>query len=1539
MPKGVSVGKGAFQSCTKLTSVTLPDNAVEIGESWFQSCSALTQIELPTTVTKIGKNAFNGSGLTSITLHEGITTISAGAFQSTKFTTITIPASVTYIEGGAFQSAKIQSITFTPGTKTLALGGAADTAGVFQSSALAGTVTLPDRVSTLGARAFYGCSALTGIDLANVKVINGYTFYGTKLAAIDLTGVTSIGTYAFYNAKLTTVTIPSTVASISSYAFASSSAANATLTGLTIQEGVKTIGTYAFNYSAKLKTVTIPTSVTKIDSYAFRYCSQLTNISFTAGGTQPLTIATNAFANTSFVTITFPARLSVLGTTASSYGYTYYNTEAVFTSNSKLTDVHVAADPAVTEPTFSSYEGIIYRNYDAVSEQYAQYATLLYCPRYKVGEAKVHSATTLVETKAFYTVNKLTKITFESRPETDDTWNVPSLVIGRDTNNTSAYNNTATITSSTITQIVFPAHLKRVTARALSLTKTAAVTLTFNENSLFEVGGYMMANSAGLKAVENLRLSAAERNIFQGCSNLQSVTFAPGSTLEKIPQQMFRSCTKLTAIEIPASVVEIEQVAFDGCSGLTSLTFEKGCQLETVRPRSFQTCRSLTSIVLPDSLRWIDDSAFSGCSGVVTFTMSPQLTDGLDMAGNSLFASMTSLEKIIVPASNPYLKDINGILFDKNETILHAYPKACKSPLVLPSTLLIIETAALSGYQGSELNLPNNLEEIRSGAFQNMDNLTSVTIPATVKKIGSSAFGNCDKLATVFFMPGSRLEEIGGSAFAGTAITEISVPDNVNVMGSSVFASCYSLTKVILPAALTEIPVGIFRDCGNLKEVVIQDRVTLIDQVAFANSGIEEITLPDSLLTIGRDAFQTCLKLTTVNISENSRLDKIEDKAFYALPKLANISFGKKLTTIGNNVFEGCTALVTVTLPNSVTTLGTKVFYNCSALTNLTLSASLTAIPANTFENCGKIESVTIGAAVTEIGAAAFKNCASLATVIFDPACAITAIGTEVFYGTTALSAIALPTTVISIGESAFRNSGIATLSLPTGLTQLASNAFRGCVNLAEVSIPNGLAEIGAYAFAECTDMTTLNLYGGLEQIGDFAFSGCTALQSVTIPSTVERFGANPFMNCVALTNFTMDENPNFTMHEGVLYNKTMYTLLFYPAGLTAETFEFPEDTHEIAGGAFAASKLQSIVIPERITVIPDSAFENSALLTSVTLNEAVTSIGNSAFKGCVSLNNVVIPASVTSIGDYAFAGCAALTNDGFVMRNTAAELGTHLFEGCVSLTDVLPLGTFTDYMYAGTGIVNLTIPENYSLIKDEKTRQPFEGVFANCTKLQSVTFSGKVADNTVLGNAFFAGCTALTEITIPAGVYALGGIASQGFQSDALGVFANCVNLVTVNLPENFYGFGDGCFENCVKLANINLNINPDMGVRVGDRAFKNCVAFTNMNFVASAAYMGDEAFMNCTGLVGEIRFVVTAVERMGARVFAGCMGITALNFMDCRKGFMAGESDPNAFAGMDTENLKIYAYSDEGYEGMNRSGIFDILVRENVFIEGGKK
>lgn len=1540
MPKGVAVGTGVFQGCTKLTSVTLPDGLVTVGESWFQGCSALTQIELPTTVTKIGKNAFNGSGLTSITLHEGITTISAGAFQSAKFTTITIPASVTYIEGGAFQSAKIQSITFTPGTKTLALGGAADTAGVFQSSALAGTVTLPDRVSTLGARAFYGCSNLTGIDLANVKAINGYTFYGTKLAAIDLTGVTSIGTYAFYNAKLTTVTIPSTVASISSYAFASSSAANATLTGLTIQEGVKTIGTYAFNYSAKLKTVTIPTSVTKIDSYAFRYCSQLTNISFTAGGTQPLTIATNAFANTSFVTITFPARLSVLGTTASSYGYTYYNTEAVFANNKVLTDVDVAVDPAVTEPTFSSYEGIIYRNYDAVSEQYAQYATLLYCPRNKVGEAKVHSATTLVETKAFYTVNQLTKITFESRPETDDTWNVPSLVIGHDTSNTSQYSNTATITSSTITQIVFPAHLKRVTARALSLTKTAAVTLTFNENSLFEVGGYMMANSKGLKAVENLRLSAAERNIFQGCSNLQSVTFAPGSTIEKFPQQMFRSCSSLTAIEIPASVEEIEQVAFDGCSGLQSLTFEEGCRLETIRYAAFQSCRSLTSIVLPDSLRWIDNGAFQGCSGVVTFTMSPLLTDGLDMAGNSLFMSMTSLEKIIVPASNPYLKDINGILFDKNETILHAYPKACKSELVLPSTLLIIATSALSGYQGDELILPNNLEEIGNNAFTNMDNLKSITIPATVKKIGSSAFGSCDKLASVIFMPGSQLEEIGGSAFAGTAITEIILPDNVNVMGDSVLARCYSLTKVILPAALTEIPVSTFRDCGSLKEVVIQNRVTLIDKVAFANSGIEEITLPDSLLTIEANAFEECLKLTTVNVSENARLNEIKERAFYALPKLTTIGFGKKLTTIGNNVFEGCTALADVTLPNSVTTLGTKVFYNCSALTNLTLSASLTAIPANTFENCGKIESVTIGAAVTEIGEAAFKNCASLATVTFDPTCAITAIGTEVFYGTTALSAIALPTTVISIGESAFRNSGIATLSLPTGLTSLAANAFRGCVNLAEVSIPNGLAEIGAYAFAECTGMTTLNLYGGLEQIGDFAFSGCTALQSVVIPSTVERFGANPFMNCMALTGFTMDENPNFTMHEGVLYNKTMYTLLFYPAGLTAETFEFPEDTHEIAGGAFAASKLQSIVIPERITVIPDSAFENSALLQSVTMSNAVTSIGSSAFKGCASLNNVEIPTSVRKIGDYAFAGCAALTNDGFVMKNTGAELGSHLFEGCASLTDILPLGVFTDYMYAGTGIVNLTIPEGYSFIKDEKTLASFEGVFANCTKLQSVTFPEKVADRSGLGNAFFANCTALTEITLPAGMIGIGSIASQGQYSDAPGVFANCVNLVTVNLPDGFYGFGDGCFENCVKLTTLNGNFNPD-ATRVGARAFKNCVSFTDTAFVGVLSDMGDEAFMNCTGLSGEIVFTGTMVNRLGARVFAGCTGITALNFMNCRKGINANEFDPQAFVGMDVANVKVYVVDNEGrgYEGLNKTGLFDVLVRENVIIEGGKK
>ena len=126
---------------------------------------------------------------------------------------------------------------------------------------------------------------------------------------------------------------------------------------------------------------------------------------------------------------------------------------------------------------------------------------------------------------------------------------------------------------------------------------------------------------------------------------------------------------------------------------------------------------------------------------------------------------------------------------------------------------------------------------------------------------------------------------------------------------------------------------------------------------------------------------------------------------------------------------------------------------------------------------------------------------------------------------------------------------------------------------------------IGDEAFYDCDKLTKADLSFGLEYLGSLAFAFCEQLKTAYIPATVTNIPGNPFTGCAGVTSFQLDvDNSEYVMENGVLYDKTMYTVLYYPASLTAETFLFPDTVHEIAEGAFGGANLKYMEIPNRIT-------------------------------------------------------------------------------------------------------------------------------------------------------------------------------------------------------------------------------------------------------------------------------------------------------------------------------------------------------------------
>ena len=227
--KVTSIGDKAFEDCSFLTSVNIPNTVTNIGEYAFQGCSALTSINIPSSVTSIGYNAFSGcSALTSINIPNSVTSIGSNAFEG------------------------CSSLT---------------------------SINIPNSVTSIGFRMFYRCSSLTSINIpSSVTTIESYAFEGCRsLTSINIpSSVTSIESYAFsYCSALTSINIPSSVTSIKNNAFEGCSS----LTSINIPSSVNSIENNAFSGCSALKTIVLQSNSIKLQRNVFYGCGSIYAIS------------------------------------------------------------------------------------------------------------------------------------------------------------------------------------------------------------------------------------------------------------------------------------------------------------------------------------------------------------------------------------------------------------------------------------------------------------------------------------------------------------------------------------------------------------------------------------------------------------------------------------------------------------------------------------------------------------------------------------------------------------------------------------------------------------------------------------------------------------------------------------------------------------------------------------------------------------------------------------------------------------------------------------------------------------------------------------------------------------------------------------------------------------------------------------------------------------------------------------------------------------------------------------------------------------
>ncbi len=278
-------------------------------------------------------------------------------------------------------------------------------------------------------------------------------------------------------------------------------------------------------------------------------------------------------------------------------------------------------------------------------------------------------------------------------------------------------------------------------------------------------------------------------------------------------------------------------------------------------------------------------------------------------------------------------------------------------------------------------------------------------------------------------------------------------------------------------------------------------------------------------------------------------------------------------------------------------------------------------------------------------------------------------------------------------------------------------------IHLLNYTIRQGTRCICDLAFAgnynSRPSLQSVTIPDSVTSIGDGAFSGCKSLQSVTIPESVTIIKGNPFSDCPARI---INHSNHFTIFEGNLYTSERRKLI---SSLSkGENFIIPDSVTSIGDSAFEdCSSLQSVTIPNSVTRIGDNAFNDCKSLQSVTIPDSVTSIGDSAFVYCSSLQSVNIPDSVTSIGDSAFSVCLSLHS--VTIPNSVTRIGDSAFSWCSSLHSVTIPNSVTsigDYAFTFcSSLQSVTIPDSVTSIGDS--------AFSHCSSLQSIFISHKTYD------------------------------------------------------------------------------------------------------------------------------------------------------------------------------------------------------------------
>ncbi len=1005
-------------------------------------------------------------------------------------------------------------------------------------------------------------------------------------------------------------------------------------------------------------------------------------------------------------------------------------------------------------------------------------------------------------------------------------------------------------------------------------------------------------------------------NCFDSCKALTSLTLP--ESLETIESYAFDSCAGLTSLIVPDNVKEIGYCVFYECSSLSVVVL--GAGVETIGESLFSGSNNIKEVWVKSTTPPVVNLRLSLTGNAVVYVPEGSLAAyksadiwkdcNLQGYGPHEFnetAQFAGLNFKYDKESESYF------IVAQNEDETLNYQDLTN--VVIPETIIVSGTPykvggiAENAFAGSKLTsvlLSNSIKSIPAGAFRNCKGLTSIKLPSTITSIGNEAFAGCDNIVTI-----ESLNPV--PPVLGSDVFPIAVYDNAKLSILKDYEEAYknaegwnkfymllfevfeiqsgdlfyrlnsqSLTGTVIPQSEEGSNYGNLYGYGRTvtipATVTYKDyefKITGIDDNAFRSANIYKLVIPESIESIGENAFNDS-KITIVDVpSLRYWYEKftVQNRPFLSNPGKLQIN-GEYLTSVvitadpavPADAFTGCEGITSLEIGKGITEFNTE-YAGMEKITTLILGMDLTSISSAAVNGMTSLKTVkSMNMTAPQLPKDAFASNVYTSATLYVPA-----IGGDSYAAAAGWLQFAKKDYQdVSIAE--YPNFVFGADSEGKIVVKPADTQISG-----EIAIPSSITFQGKdYAiskagdFTNCSQITSIVIPSTLREIG--SLTGCSSLKKIVLPSQTGTNNINPINLFYYL--FTLDNGSSIFVNNPdleVYIDDELLTDLVFSSGFKSITSAFS-----------GYSKLASVTISGSVQEVGSGAFANCKNLTSMTINSGndalsfsynalsgtnisklyvdreingaefsklesvefgnnINAIGADMFKGAEALKSVTIPASITSIGNSAFEGCTSLSEIQFVGNASELLIG--------------------NYAFKSTGLKSVTIPGFVN--------QLGSGAFSSCQSLTGVTFAadesvlsvgaGLFADSPVKsvyygrnlaisGSGYpFSGTSEAFDLTVAATVGSdlfreanLNSVTfAKGITTIGSRAFYGCSALSKLIIPEDVELIESSAFENCDNLSELEIEDGKTV-LKLGSNAFSTA-AIENLYLGRTVEYNED--------------------------------------------------------------------------------------------------